>query len=143
MDVIVTNIGSEDSTRKINPKLTNIGWNNEICILLYRQFPSFGVQDYQNSYSQSSFSFYSDSNSSYASDYEELLSPENSTKSMKGCSDQFSKKLHNFEVTFFATSFILPIIVLTFCYISIYQEVVSIQKGLTAIGNKKAGNWNN
>ena len=138
--MVVTNIGSEDSPRKINPQLTNIGWNNEICILLYRQFPSFGVQDYQNSYSQSSFS---DFNSSYASDYEELPSQENSTKSMKGCSDPFSKKLHNFEVTFFATSFILPIIVLTFCYISIYQEVVSIQKGLTAIGNKKAGNWNN
>ena len=140
MDVIVTNIGSEDSPRKINPKLTNIGWNNEICILLYRQFPNFGVQDYQNSYNQSSFSFYSDFNSSYASDYEDLPNQENSTKSKKRCSDPFNKKLHNFEVTFFATSFILPIIVLTFCYISIYQEVLSIQKGLTAIKNKTTGN---
>ena len=145
LDLIATNIGSENPPRKINPELMKIGWNNDMCLLFVtsNQTKIFGVQDSYYSYDESSFSFSSDFNSSYMSSYEDQSIPENSTQSTKLCSDPFNKKQHNFEVTFFATSFIVPVIVLTFCYISIYQEVVSIQKGLTAIKNKTSGNRNN
>ena len=144
LDVRGTNNGSDNSARRINPELTKIGWENDMCFLFVtsNQSKNSDVQDSYYSYDESSFSFSSNFNSSYMSSYDDQSSPENTTKSTKLCSDPFNKKQHNFEVTFFATSFIVPFIVLTFCYISIYQEVLSIQKGLRAIKNKTTGNRN-
>ena len=41
-----------------------------------------------------------------------------------------------FHIKFFTFSFIIPISVLIFCYTSVYCEVVTVQCGLSEIGNE-------
>ena len=41
-----------------------------------------------------------------------------------------------FHIMFFIFSFIIPISVLIFCYLSVYCEVVTVQRGLSEIGNE-------
>ena len=55
------------------------------------------------------------------------------------CGCPFTDKRRNFHIIFFIFSFIIPISVLVFCYASVYCEVVTVQQGLSRVGNETSG----
>ena len=76
-----------------------------------------------------------DYDSSY--DYSNETREEEESKLLCGC--PFTTQRRNFHIVFFIFSFIIPISVLIFCYASVYCEVVTVQRGLSEIGNESGG----
>ena len=93
------------------------------------RFSATVYNDYGNGTLYDDYSSYEYSN--------ETREEEEESKLLCGC--PFTAQRRNFHIVFFVFSFIIPISVLIFCYASVYCEVVTVQRGLSEIGNESGG----
>ena len=93
------------------------------------------------SLSSADYSNYTSSEDYTDTSYDISMDPEPANKILCGC--PFTAQRRIFHIKFFVFSFIIPISVLIFCYMSVYCEVVTVQRGLSEIGNESgAGKLN-